>query len=138
MSAVGIKTNAASSSNISTANAAVVNLSLDRDAFFDALTQNLNAVKTAIVGDWATVDGQFKLVNGGAFSRAELQIENALSGYFELQSKSYDNQISRLNDRIKSANNQITRYKAMLERKFSAMESIISAMQKQYSSMNLG
>jgi len=138
LSKIGITTNSASASNISTTNNAIVNLSLDRDTFFKKLALDPVAVKTAIVGEWATVDGQYKLINQGAFSLAEQAIERATSGYFEQQAKSYDNQMARLDERIKTANAQITRYRAMLERKFSAMESLISAMQKQYSSMNLG
>ena len=135
---IGITTKAAAASNISTSNSDIVNLVLDRDTFYKELALNPAKVKTAIVGDWAVIDDKYQLINEGAFSLAEQAIERATSGYFIQQSKSYDNQISRLNDRIKTANAQITRYKAMLERKFSAMETLISAMQRQYQGMNIG
>ena len=126
---IGISTAAASGSNISTTNSAVVNLSFDRDKFINALKKDQYGVRALLVG--TNSDG------GGVFDRVETLVESALkgvTGYFDASDKTYSNQISKLNTKITKANEQVERYKEQLEAKFKAMDMMIAQMQQQYSS----
>ena len=70
-------------------------------------------------------------------SKVEELLESALasvSGYFDAQNASYNNQISNLNEKITKANQEVTRYKEMLEAKFKSMDMLVAQMQAQYSS----
>ena len=112
-------------------------LSFNRDTFYEKFSESYNGVKTLLVGDWQLVDGKMKLMGGGALSKVEELIESALtgvSGYFDSQNTSYNNQISTLNRQITKANQEIARYRELLESKFSSMDLLIAQMQEQYSS----
>ena len=70
-------------------------------------------------------------------TRIENVLENALtgvSGFFASAEKSYNTQISRLNDKISKTESAVDRYRVRLEKKFESMDLLISHMQNQYSS----
>ena len=94
-------------------------------------------MKSLLVGDWNMVNGNLTLTNGGVLSKIEELIESSLagvSGYFDTQNASYNNQISTLNKQIAKANQEVARYREMLENKFSSMDMLIAQMQEQYQS----
>ena len=126
LDAIGITTEAASGTNISTAN--VNTLYFDKDKFLKAFDADLDAVKGLLVGTDA---------NLGIFTRVENIVESALTGatgYFQSADRSYMNEISKLNEKIRKAQNDVEVYKARLEAKFSAMDQLIANIQNQYSS----
>jgi len=58
----------------------------------------------------------------------------AVSGYFDVKQSSLDSQITKAQEKVKKQQEKISNYKAQLEKKFSAMETLISQMQQNYSS----
>ena len=137
MDAIGISVNQAVGSNISTKTSDIVTLNFDRDKFYEKYADNPYAMKSLLVGDWNMVNGNLTLTNGGVLSKIEELIESSLagvSGYFDTQNASYNNQISTLNKQIAKANQEVARYREMLENKFSSMDMLIAQMQEQYQS----
>ena len=59
-------------------------------------------------------------------------------GYFDSTNSAYTNEVMQIENKITKANAYVERYKAQLEKKFSAMDRIIAAMQQQYSSFLTG
>jgi len=103
-------------------------LTFDKDKFFKAFDADQEAVKNLVVG---TETSQ------GILTKIETVVEQALtsaSGYFSSADKSYNTQISRMDNKIKKAQEAVERYRARLETKFSAMDLLISKIQTQYSS----
>ena len=126
LDAIGISSDAASGSNISTSNINV--LSFNRDKFLEAFEADRQAVQDLLVGTDVTP---------GVFMQIESVLENSLagvSGYFDSANKSYNTQISKLDKKIQKANKAVETYKARLEAKFSAMDMLIANIQNQYSS----
>ena len=123
---IGISLDAATAGNIRTDNINV--LSFDKDKFLKAFDADKDALKDLLVGTDA---------NLGVFQRIENVVEQALvgvSGYFSSAEKSYNTQISRIDNKIKKAKDAVERYRERLEAKFASMDLLISNMQNQYSS----
>ena len=128
LDSIGITASAASGSNISTTNSAIVSLTFDKDKFFKAFEADQNAVKELIIGG---------ANNKGIFTKVEDEVEGtlkAVSGYFAATEKSYKQKIQDLDKKITRANKEVDRYKARLESKFQSMDMLIARMQQQYSS----
>ena len=124
LDAIGISIEKASANNINTANINVLNF--DKDKFIKAFDADRDALKTLLVGTET---------NNGIFQQVENIIEQAVTtGYFTSAERSYNNQISRLDDKIEKAQKAVERYKEQLEAKFASMDLLISKMQNQYSS----
>ena len=123
----GITIPSFSAGNIGTSNADIVSLSFDKETFMSSFLKDQAGLKDLLCGDNSTT---------GIFTQLENTVVGAVSqgGYFDTTERSYKNQISNLNDKIKRANEQVTRYKEMLEKKFSAMDMLIAKMNQQYSS----
>lgn len=124
--AIGISTEAASAGDISTGNINL--LHFDSEKFLKAYETDASALKQILVGDDNSL---------GILSRVENVLESALTtgyGYFSSAEKSFNSQISRLDDKINKANAAVERYRSRLETKFQAMDMLISKMQNQYSS----
>lgn len=122
---VGISSEAASANNINTDKVDV--LYFDKAKFIEAFDADRDALKNLIVGTDSDL---------GIFSKIETVLESSLAGvygYFDSATKSYDNQISRLDDKIEKATKAVERYKLRLEAKFSAMDRLIASIQNQYS-----
>lgn len=126
MSSIGISTDSASAGNISTSG--ISTLSFDKTKFANAIAADPNSVKKLLVGE----------NNGmGVLTKLEQTVENALqaqSGFFSATENSYNKQIERLNTKIAKTQRSVDSYSARLERKFQAMDLLISNIQKQYSS----
>lgn len=126
MSSIGISTDSASTGNISTSGISTLNF--DKTKFANAIASDPNSVKKLLVGE----------NNGmGVLTKLEQTVENALqaqSGFFSATENSYNKQIERLNTKIEKTQRSVDSYSARLERKFQAMDLLISNIQKQYSS----
>ena len=128
LDAIGISVDAASGGNISTSTDAITKLTFDADKFANAHETNCEALKYLLVGDGT---------NSGILNKVENLLEDSLkgvSGYFDSQVASYNNQIKQLTEQMVKANKQISNYRSLLENKFSTMDMLISNMQQQYSS----
>ena len=128
LDAIGISVDAASGGNISTSTDAITKLTFDADKFANAHETNCVALKYLLVGDGT---------NSGILNKVENLLEDSLkgvSGYFDSQVASYNNQIKQLTEQMVKANKQISNYQSLLENKFSTMDMLISNMQQQYSS----
>ena len=128
LDAIGISVDSASGSNISTSNSAIISMSFDKDKFLKAYESDNKAVKALLVGSDT---------NKGVFTKVEELLDNSLAGvtgYFDSANTSFTKKAKNISDKITSANKSIERYKAQLEKKFSAMDLLISGMQQQYSS----
>ena len=102
-------------------------LYFDKAKFLEAFDADRDALKNLIVGTDS---------NLGIFSKIENVVESSLKGvygYFDSANTSYNNQISRLDDKIEKAQKAVERYKLRLEAKFSAMDQLIARIQNQYS-----
>lgn len=128
LDSIGISVAAASGSNISTSNSAIVSMNFDKDKFFKAYEADQDAVKALLIGSSS---------NKGIFTKLETEVESALagvSGYFATTEASYKQKVKDLDTKIKKANKEVDRYKARLESKFQSMDMLIAQMQQQYSS----
>ena len=127
LDSIGIKANAASGSNVSTSNSAIVSLTFDKDKFFKAYKADKDAVKDLLIGG---------ANNKGIFTKIEEDVSRALgdsSGYFSSTEKSYNKKIREIDKKITRANKEVERYKSRLEAKFLSMDMLIAQMQQQYS-----
>lgn len=123
---IGITFAPASVNNIRTDN--INQLKFDRDKFINAFIADNNSVKQLLIGDET---------EKGILVKVEDVLNQALgavTGYFASAERSYSGKISRMDAKIERANLSADRYKASLEKKFSAMETIISKLQNNYSS----
>ena len=128
MDAIGITVNKAVGSNISTKTSDIVNLTFNRDTFYQKYADSPWAVKALLIGGDS---------NKGILTKVEELIESALagvSGYFDTQNAAYNNQINTLNKQITKANQEIAKYREQLESRFSSMDMLIAQMQEQYQS----
>ena len=126
LDAIGISLDKATTGDISTDR--IDFLTFDKDRFIDAYDADRDALKNLLVGTES---------NKGIFMQIESVLESAVGstyGYFASADRSYSNQISRLDTKIKKENSAIERYRERLEAKFSSMDLLISQMQNQYSS----
>ena len=123
LSQIGISTMQANSGdNLSTA---TNTLEFDEDAFINALEEDPASLE-ALIGD-----------ENGVFGMMESAIETSLkavSGYFDVKQSTFDSEITKAQEKVKKQQDKISAYKAQLEKKFSAMETLISQMQQNYSS----
>ena len=131
LSTIGISTKAASPGDISTAG--INKLSFDKNKFIEAFSADSDSVRKLMLGTDA---------NKGIIWQIEDIVDTAVtsvSGYFSTTNNTYNKQISRIDNRIKKASSGVDIYRERLERKFSAMELLITKMQDQYSSfLNTG
>ena len=129
LDAIGISVAAATGTNVSTDNNAIVKMNFDTSKFTKAFNSDQAALKSLLVGV-----GENK--GTGVFDKLENIVESALSstGYFSSADKSYSKQITTLNEKIRKANQAAERYRAQLENKFKTMDMLISKMNQQYSS----
>ena len=126
LDSIGICFDKASVNNISTNN--VLNLNFDKTKFMNAYEADWQAVKDLLTGSEN---------NTGIFTKAENLVENALrgvTGYFDSTNRSLQTKINTIDKKIVKGNEAIERYRAQLEKKFSAMDLMISKIQQQYSS----
>lgn len=122
LSQLGISTAAADGSNLSTD---TNTLQFDEDAFLIALEEDPASVEAMLGGE------------NGIIAQMENAVEmslKAVSGFFDVKTSTLDNEITKAQDKIKKQQEKINTYKAQLEKKFSAMETLISKMQQNYSS----
>ncbi len=127
LDSIGISVDSASANNISTSNESIISLTFDKDKFIQAYEADQDAVKDLLIGGDT---------NTGIFTKAEQLVESALqsvTGYFDSADRSFDREISRLDDKITKANKEVERYRERLEAKFAAMDLLIAQMQQQYS-----
>ena len=127
LDSIGISVDSASANNISTSNESIISLTFDKDKFIQAYEADQDAVKDLLIGGDT---------NTGIFTKAEQLVESALqsvTGYFDSADRSFDREISRLDDKITKANQEVERYRERLEAKFAAMDLLIAQMQQQYS-----
>ena len=119
---LGITTTAADSNNLS---ADTKSLTFDEDKFMKALEENPDSVKAILAGD----NGVFAMMEGSVE-----QSLKSLTGFFDVKTSTIDANIKKVNDKISRKNSSITSYKAQLEKKFKAMETMIAKMQQNYQS----
>jgi len=126
LSQIGISTKTATAGDITTNG--IDKLSFDKEKFIEAYNADSEGVKKLLLG---TDDDK------GVFWQLESIVDNAVSsttGFFSTATNSYNKQVTRINDRITKTQKEVDTYKARLERKFSAMELLITQLQNQYSS----
>lgn len=100
----------------------VSQLKVDTDKLTEALEKDPDSVLKLFVGNNATQ-------TNGVLTSMNTTLENSLNpvnGYFASSGKTYDKQVDRLNDKIDTMNTDLTKYKAQLEAKFQAMDTLIS------------
>ncbi len=126
LDAIGITLESASTGNIRTDN--IHTLTFDREKFMQAFSADKEALKNLLVGTDS---------NLGIFQRVEKVVESAIDGtmgYFSSAERSYNKQLSRIDDKIQKAKTVVERYRERLEAKFASMDLLISNIQNQYSS----
>ena len=122
LSQLGITTMQANSDNLSTD---TNTLQFDEDAFLQALEEDPDSVE-AILGNDTGILGQME-------SAIETSLK-AVSGFFDVKQSTLDSEITKMQTKVKKQQEKISTYKAQLEKRFSAMETLISQMQQNYSS----
>ena len=126
LDAIGITSEAASGTNISTEN--VDMLYFDREKFIEAYGEHPEELKSFLVGTEE---------NPGVLSKVEELIESTLAsvtGYFDSTDSSFASQIQRIDEKISRQTRAVERYRTRLEAKFQSMDLLIANMQNQYSS----
>ena len=122
LSQIGISTAQASGDNLSTETYA---LQFDEQTFLQALEEDPASVE-ALIGSDTGILGQME-------SAIEVSLK-AASGFFDVKQSTFDNDIKKAQTKVKKQQEKISTYRAQLEKKFSAMETLISQMQQNYSS----
>lgn len=123
LASIGITTGAFSTDT----SADTTQLKLDSTKLQEALKNNPDAVKKLLIGEGTTE---------GVFDKVETVLDNSLNatkGYFVNREKTYDKQISRLNDKVEDMTADLEDYEARLKAKFEAMDKLISSLQNQAS-----
>lgn len=85
---------------------------------------DLDKIKTLLVGDGSTE---------GIFTKMKTVVKNATDateGFFTTREASFEKQVKRLNDKVDSMNTDLKSYQKQLEAKFSAMDELISSLEK--------
>lgn len=102
-------------------------LTVDSTKLTEALTSNPDAVKKLLLGD-STAGTE------GIFSQMKTILDNSLdatNGYFVKREASLEKSVDRLNDKVDRMTTSLESYRAQLEKKFSAMDEIISNLKNQ-------
>lgn len=97
-------------------------LTIDTARLTTALTADPDSAKKLLLGDSSTGAN-------GVLNDLEAVLSNAndaKTGYFVTTKASNEKQISRLNDKIDTMTTKLTAYKTQLEKKFQAMDTLIS------------
>ena len=131
LDSIGISLEKASANNINTEN--IDTLYFDKDKFISAFDADRNSLQGLLIGVSET--------DFGIFGELEKNLEKMISfssGYFQTAEKSYNNQISKITEKIKKAETAVERYRERLEAKFASMDLLISKIQNQYSSFLSG
>lgn len=95
---------------------------LNTDTLNSALKDNSDAVSELLVGN-GTADG--------VLDKLQTVVKDTLDvsdGYFTTKEKSYKKQVSRYEDKIERMNTALASYKVTLQKKFSAMDTLISSL----------
>ena len=119
---IGISTGEADASNLSTD---CDTLKFDKETFLKALNEDPESVKSLLSGE------------NGVLSRMEDLAEQMLStsnGYFGVMTTTVSNDISDMQNKVKTQQNKVNAYQTSLENKFYKMELAIAEMQQNYSS----
>ena len=128
---IGISTGAIGKLASDTSNALI----LDKDKLLEALNENPSEVKALLIGDkTAGITGIFEKLEDKLTS-----VLDPVSGYFSVKEDSFNTMITDNDKSITRGEDRITAYKTMITKQFSEMDSYISKMQQQGSSLsNLG
>ena len=100
-------------------------LEFDEDTFLQALEEDPGSLEALIGNETGTL--------GLMESAIETSLK-AVSGFFDVKQSTLDSEITKAESKVKRQQEKITAYRAQLEKKFSAMETLISQMQQNYSS----
>ncbi len=121
LSQIGISTEAASSSMASD----TVSLTIDEDKLKEALATNSDAVKELLIG------------SNGIFKQLKTTVDNTLysGGYFTTKESSLKTEVSNMQSKITKKQESVDTYKSRLEAQFANMETIISQLNANYSSL---
>lgn len=126
LASIGISTGAIGTSTTANTN----KLTIDTEKLTAALNADPDAVKKLLLGDDNSTD---KTKKSGILDKLETVVNNAtdaVDGYFVTREGSYEKQVDRLNDKIERMQDNLEKYQKNLEDKFSAMDKLISSLQK--------
>lgn len=115
---------------ISTSSADITKLSIDEKKLDEALSKNLDSVKTLLS------DGLTSEANNGLFDTLLSNVTNILNtenGYFANKTNSLNDQIKSMNNRIERANTRLVNYESRLLLQFNRMDQTISSLNSQLS-----
>lgn len=113
---------------ISTSSADITKLSIDEKKLDEALSKNLDSVKTLLS------DGLTSEANNGLFDTLLSNVTNILNtenGYFANKTNSLNDQIKNMNNRIERANTRLVNYESRLLLQFNRMDQTISSLNSQ-------
>lgn len=122
LSQIGISTTKADGSNLSTD---TNTLEFDESTFLQALEEDPSSLEAILAGD------------NSILTQMENAVEQTLKasvGFFDVKQSTINSDISKTEDKITRQQEKVTAYKTQLEKKFSAMETLIAQMQQNYSS----
>ena len=123
LSQIGISTSKADASNISTASTST--LVFDEDTFLQAMEEDPSSVQAILAGD------------NSILTQMENAVETTLKasvGFFDVKQSTINSDITKMETKIKKQQTKVSSYRSQLEAEFKNMESLISAMQQNYSS----
>jgi len=126
LASIGVTTGAIGSS----VSADTSKLSVDKEKFLKALSENPEDVKALLIGD------KSRGITG-VMQSLKTQTETSLdpvNGYFKARSNSFDNQMSDIADSIKKKNEYLESYRKRLTTQFSQMDTYISQLKSQQAS----
>ncbi|OGH95250.1 MAG: hypothetical protein A2039_07570 [Candidatus Melainabacteria bacterium GWA2_34_9] len=125
---IGISTGAVGKAAADTSNT----LTLDKKKLLEALNKNPSEVKALLIGDSnAGVTGIFQKMKDKLTS-----VLDPVSGYFQVKEDSFNSMIANNDKSITRGEERVTAYKTMITKQFSQMDSYISKMQQQGSSLS--
>jgi len=122
LSQLGISTAKADGNSLSSD---TTSLELDEKALIKALEENPEDVQSLLAGD------------NGILAMMESTVEQSLKaqiGFFDIKQSTFDDNITKKEQKITRTNASISTYRSQLEDKFANMELIIAQMQQNYSS----
>ncbi len=115
---------------ISTSSADITKLSIDEKKLDEALSKNLDSVKTLLS------DGFSSNADNGLFDTLLSSVTNILNtenGYFANKTNSLNDQIKNMNNRIERANTRLINYESRLLLQFNRMDQTIASLNGQLS-----
>ncbi len=115
---------------ISTSSADITKLSIDEKKLDEALTKNLDSVKSLLS------DGFNSKADNGIFDTLLSSVTSILDtdkGYFANKSNSLNDQIKSMNNRIERANTRLVNYETRLLAQFNRMDQTIASLNGQLS-----